>query len=104
MRIPQFRLRTLMIIVAFAALVLTVLVQTILLRRAAVTQQILQAEAEMHRRDAEFRLRNTTPHPPSGGAVIMEGVDINSNGPSDRFIPARGSRLGAGAIRLMPPP
>jgi hypothetical protein len=92
-----------MIIVAFAALVLTVLVQTILLRRAAITEQILQADLEMQRREAEHRLRITTPHPPSGGAVIMEGVDINSNGPSDHFRRARRGLLGDGAIRLMPP-
>jgi hypothetical protein len=96
-----------MIIVAFAALVLTVLVQTILLRRAALAQQLFRAEAEMLRHDAELRLRSSTPHPPSSAATIKEGVDIKSNGPSAQFIPARRlekARLNAGAFRIMPPP
>jgi len=42
----QFRLRTLMIVVAFAALILTVAMQGVLLRRAAVREEMIRAEAE----------------------------------------------------------
>jgi len=41
--------------------------------------------------------------PRSGGGIIMEGEDINSNGPQRRFSPDRRSertRLFSGAIRL----
>jgi hypothetical protein len=47
MRLPRFRIRTVMIIVAFLALVLTVLMQAIMLQRAAVREQLLRAEAEL---------------------------------------------------------
>ncbi|MFO0889637.1 MAG: hypothetical protein U0790_10920 [Isosphaeraceae bacterium] len=49
MRLPRFRLRTLMISIAFLALILTVIMQAILLRQAAVREQQLRAEAEMQR-------------------------------------------------------
>ena len=47
MRLPRFRVRTLMVTVAFVALVLTVIMQAIWLRRAAATQQMLRAEAQL---------------------------------------------------------
>jgi hypothetical protein len=53
MRLPRFRLRTMMICIAFLALVLTVIMQAILLQRAAVREQQLRAEAEWQRATAE---------------------------------------------------
>jgi hypothetical protein len=44
MRLPRFRLRTLMIAVAFLALILTVIMQAILLRSGAAREQRLRAE------------------------------------------------------------
>jgi hypothetical protein len=59
MGIAQFRLRTLMIAVAFVALILTVGVQGVLLhreaaraRRAADAEQMLRAQAQMHLAEA----------------------------------------------------
>jgi hypothetical protein len=56
----RFRLRTLMIVVAFVALVLTVVMQAVLLRRAAVKEELSRAlaaqnlaMAELARADAE---------------------------------------------------
>jgi hypothetical protein len=51
MRLPQFRLRTLMFGIAILSLILTVIVQSVLLRNAAIREQQLraalaQAEAE----------------------------------------------------------
>jgi hypothetical protein len=45
MRLLRFRLRTLMISIAFLALILTVIMQAILLQRAAVREAHLRAEA-----------------------------------------------------------
>jgi hypothetical protein len=45
MRLLRFRLRTLMISITFLALILTVILQTILLQRAAVREEQLRAEA-----------------------------------------------------------
>ncbi|MFI5456448.1 MAG: hypothetical protein ACHRXM_13445 [Isosphaerales bacterium] len=53
MRLPRFRLRTLMITIAFVALILTVFMQTILLRRAAVRVEYFRAEAAQQRAEAE---------------------------------------------------
>jgi hypothetical protein len=53
MQRPRFRLRTLMIGIAFLALILTVIVQAVLLRRAAAREQQLRAEAEQQRASAE---------------------------------------------------
>ena len=44
MRLLRFRLRTLMISITFLALILTVIMQTILLQRAAVREEQLRAE------------------------------------------------------------
>lgn len=59
MRIPQFRLRTLMIVIVFVALVLTVAVQSVLLHRqgarsaeAEARELMLRAQAEMHLTEA----------------------------------------------------
>jgi Tfp pilus assembly protein PilE len=49
MRPLRFRLKTLMIIVAFAALILTVIIQSVLLRRAAILAQAYQVEARRSR-------------------------------------------------------
>jgi hypothetical protein len=56
MRIPQFRLRTLMIVVAVAALVLMVIIQGVQLQRAAVREQLARALAERDRAFAEMAL------------------------------------------------
>jgi hypothetical protein len=53
MRMPQLRIRTLMISIAFLALMLTVVFQVILLQRATAREQLLRADAERHRADAE---------------------------------------------------
>jgi len=55
MRSPRFRLRALMICIAFLALILTVIVQAILLQRAAAREQLLRAEAQRHRAEAQRR-------------------------------------------------
>jgi hypothetical protein len=53
MRLPRFRLRTLMISIAFLALVLTVIMQAFLLSSAVVREQRLRAEADLQRALAE---------------------------------------------------
>jgi hypothetical protein len=53
MRLPRFRIRSLMIGVAFMALVLSLILQTVLLQRAAVREQRPRAEAELRRAQAE---------------------------------------------------
>ncbi len=60
MRLHQFRLRTLMISIAFLALVVTVVLQTIVLRRAAVREELNRSmmqhfwmQAESYRRMIE---------------------------------------------------
>jgi NhaP-type Na+/H+ or K+/H+ antiporter len=53
MRLPRFRLRTLMITIAFLALILTVFIQTILIQRAAVRLEYFRAEAAQQRAEAE---------------------------------------------------
>jgi hypothetical protein len=55
MRLPRFRIRTLMISIAFLALILTVITQSILLRRAEVRAEVLRAEAALQRAEAEAR-------------------------------------------------
>ena len=59
---PQFRIRTLLISIAFLALVLTVAIQTIRLQRTAArlqrtaaSEQMLRTAAERLRADAEQR-------------------------------------------------
>jgi hypothetical protein len=49
MRKLRFSLKTLMIVVAFAALLLTVIMQSVLLRRAAIVEEFHRAEAERQR-------------------------------------------------------
>jgi hypothetical protein len=49
MRKLRFRLKTVMIIVAFAALILTVVMQSVLLRRAAIREQLYRNQAERER-------------------------------------------------------
>jgi NhaP-type Na+/H+ or K+/H+ antiporter len=55
MRVPRFRLRTVMITIAFLALILTVIMQGVFLQRAAVREQMLRAEAELARAQADLR-------------------------------------------------
>jgi hypothetical protein len=55
MRLPQLRLKTVMISIAFLALFLTVFVQSILLQRAMVREELLRAMAE---RDRAVAVRN----------------------------------------------
>jgi hypothetical protein len=57
MRGPRIRLRTLMIGIAFLALILTVIMQAVLLQRAAVREELYRAEAEMNRARAEAETR-----------------------------------------------
>jgi hypothetical protein len=51
----RFRLKTLMIIVAFAALILTVVIQSVLLRKAMLIAELSRAEAEQARDVALMR-------------------------------------------------
>jgi hypothetical protein len=53
MRLRQFRLRTLMIVIAFLALFIVVIIQGIQLQRTTAREQLLRAEAERMRLDAE---------------------------------------------------
>ncbi len=55
MRLPRFRLRTVMISIAFLALILTVIVQGVLLQRAAIREQLRQAEVEKFQAEAEMQ-------------------------------------------------
>ena len=55
MRLPRFRLRTLMISIAFLALILTVIMQAILLRRGAAREQQLRAEIESQKLQAALQ-------------------------------------------------
>ena len=57
MRVPRIRLRTLMIGIAFLALILTVIMQSVLLQRAAVREQKSLAMERQHRAMAEAALR-----------------------------------------------
>jgi hypothetical protein len=57
MRGPRIRLRSLMIGIAFLALILTVMMQAVLLQRAVVREEMYRAEAEMHRARAEAEAR-----------------------------------------------
>jgi hypothetical protein len=57
MHIPRFRLRSAMLGIAFLALILTVFAQTILLRRAAVREELARATAEHERALAEAAAR-----------------------------------------------
>jgi NhaP-type Na+/H+ or K+/H+ antiporter len=54
MRQPRFRLRTIMIGIAFLALIMTVIVQTVLLQRAAVREEMFRAEMMRERAVAEM--------------------------------------------------
>ena len=63
MRIPNFRLRTLMIVIAFLALILTVAVQQVLLQRETARAErwanqelMLRAQAQMHLAEAKAAL------------------------------------------------
>jgi hypothetical protein len=58
MRLPQLRLKTAMVGIAFLALFLTVFVQSILLQRAMVREQLLRARAESN-------AWNVAPSPPT---------------------------------------
>jgi hypothetical protein len=49
MRQPRFRLRTIMIAIAFLALILTIFMQSVFLRRAAVREQMFRAQVEQER-------------------------------------------------------
>jgi hypothetical protein len=49
----RIRLRTLLIIVAFAALIFTVILQTVLLQRSVAREQLYHAIAERERERAE---------------------------------------------------
>jgi hypothetical protein len=55
MRMPRFRLRTVVIVIAILALCLTIIRQTILLRQAAVREELLRAEAAQLRDQALWR-------------------------------------------------
>ena len=57
MRLPRFRLRTVMISIAFLALILTVIMQGVLLQRTAVREEMLRAEADLRRAQAEAALK-----------------------------------------------
>jgi hypothetical protein len=59
MRSPRFRLRTLMICIAFLALILALFTQAILLQRSAAREQQLRAEA-LWRRASEARLQRAS--------------------------------------------
>jgi hypothetical protein len=52
MNLRRFKLRSMMLVIAFLALVLTVLVQAIELRRAAVRAELIRADAEWQRASA----------------------------------------------------
>ena len=49
MRRPRFRLRTTMVGIAFVAVILTVIIQAALLRRAALTEHVLRTQVELQR-------------------------------------------------------
>ena len=53
MRQPRVRLRTVVVAIAFFALALTVVVQSVRLNQALVREQQLRAEAEFQRAQAE---------------------------------------------------
>jgi hypothetical protein len=52
MRVPRFRLRTLIVAIAFLALGLTVIRQTILLRQSMLREELLRALAAQDRAEA----------------------------------------------------
>jgi hypothetical protein len=56
MRRPHSRLRTLIIVIAFLALILTVLRQAVLLQRAAVREELYRAQAAQNQARAEAAL------------------------------------------------
>jgi hypothetical protein len=56
MRQLRFRLRTVMITIAFVALILTVVIQSIMLRRSAMSEQLHRIIAEYERARAEAQL------------------------------------------------
>ena len=56
MRLLTLRLRTLMISIAFLALTLTVIMQAILLQRAAVREEQLRAEGRFQRAGAILKM------------------------------------------------
>ena len=90
MRPPRIQLRTQMIGIAFVALVLTVIMQTALLRRAAYTEHVLRteatlqrakhmaevqrilAEAELRRAIAETALQRAPAEPGQGKGIVHQ--------------------------------
>ena len=73
MRLPRFRLRTVMIGIAFLALILTVIVQGVLLQRAAIREQLLRAQAEMQRAEAEMQRAQAEAGAATGSGQISAG-------------------------------
>ena len=63
MRLPRFRLRTLMISIAFLALLMTVFMQYVQLQRAAAREERSRAEAERNRALAEASASGLGPRP-----------------------------------------
>ena len=57
MRLLPSRLRNVMIMIAFVALILTVIMQQVFLQRAQVREELYRAMAEKERADAELRFR-----------------------------------------------
>jgi cell division protein FtsL len=55
MRLLPSRLRNVMIMIAFVALILTVIMQQVFLQRAQVRQELYRAIAEAERADTEWR-------------------------------------------------
>jgi hypothetical protein len=55
MRLLPSRLRNVMIVIAFVALILTVIMQQVFLQRAKVREELYRATAEVERADAERR-------------------------------------------------
>jgi hypothetical protein len=55
MRKLRFRLRTVMITIAFVALILTIVMQSVYLQRALIREAIYRAMAEQQRAEAEMR-------------------------------------------------
>jgi hypothetical protein len=56
MRRPRIRLRTIMVVVAFIAMAMTILVQYIELRRALIREELLRAKAENDKAVAQSEL------------------------------------------------
>jgi hypothetical protein len=70
MRLRQIRMRTVMLSIAFLALILAVFVQTIRLQRAVAREQLLRAEAEQQRDMAEQQRDMAEAHNQRARAVV----------------------------------